>query len=197
MTRVAQLDLPRIDETENGPALEAALVKVGIFLAEEGLTGVFAVRKLHRHFDLAVGEVLLSSLASDEPVMWTRVVPRGRVMINQACQWGFFPDGTCVVLGWWSTEVQGVPEIRAALSKIGVFLSHEGLTGLLAVELLDCDLQVDAGMALLETTDVVARVQRTTAIPVAEVHGFPAAWSISPAGKPIGRRWCLESGGDH
>lgn len=196
MTSATQLMLPHIDEVEHGPELESAVDQIGDFFAENGLIGLFGVRKLHRHFDVDDDEALLSRLDAAEQIIRTSVVARSRVGAHQACQWGFFPDGGLVVLGW-SADVSNSPEIEAALPKIGKFLSERGLTGLLAVELRDWGLRAGPGAVLLENTDEGARTQSTRVIPSAEMPGRPASWNFSETGRPIVALGCGYSGNTH
>jgi len=196
VSTVRLLELPHIDEVDNGPALDSALVKIGAFLAEKRLTGVFGVRKLHRHFLVDDDEVVLSILDASEQIIRTSVVALNQVGASQACQWGFFPDGGSVVLGW-SAEAKGTPEIEADLLCIGAFLSREGLTGILAVELVDCGLRTDPSIVFLEDTNEDARTQWSRPVSVSEVDGYPAGWRFSVTGERIDAWWCNADGRSH
>lgn len=96
-----------IREIKRGTELDAALTKVGAFLAKEGLTDSLAIQVLHRHFPVSAGEALLE--VTDEParVQVTRVVPRSQVTDDQAATWRFTPDGRPVTMGWCSDKGQG------------------------------------------------------------------------------------------
>lgn len=95
-------DPPHISEIRRGPELDAALVKIGAFLAAEGLTDVFAVQVLHQHFPVGPDEALLEVTDESARVQTSRVVPRSQVSEEQAATWRFGPTGWPVTMGWCS-----------------------------------------------------------------------------------------------
>ncbi len=99
---------PHIREVRRGPELDAALEKVGAFLADEGLTDVLAVQVLHSHFPVAAGETLLEVTDEDARVQVTRVVPITKVSDEQAATWRFGSDGRPVVMGHCTTNPEGI-----------------------------------------------------------------------------------------
>ncbi len=94
---------PHIREVRRGPELDAALEKVGAFLADEGLTDVLAVQVLHSHFEVALDEALLEVTDEEARVQVTEVVPADQVSDEQAATWRFMLDGSPVVMGWCSS----------------------------------------------------------------------------------------------
>jgi len=183
----AVLKPPHITEAANGEILDSALAKLGGFLAEKKLTGVFGARTLHSHFGLADNEAMLDRADADGTV-WTRVVSLDEASGHQPVEWGFFPNGDSVVLSW-SADAQGGSYSEAMLAQVGAFLAREGLTCVLAIGLLGDP--VAGGKVLLELTDKARRVQWTRAVSAGEVDGeLPAGWSFSETGKAMPGTWC-------
>ena len=193
---VQLLDPPHILDVVQGEALESALETAGAFLAKEGLGDTFAIRTLHKHFEVAANEVLRDEFNGTD-LITTSVVGRNEVSEDQESQWGFFPDGTRVALSW-STDSGHTPSVREALIKIGAFLADKALTRVIAIELRGNDLKPGPGEVLLELTDAANRTQQTTVVPLTAIGSeLPAGWTVSASGRVTPGTWCSTNNRSH
>lgn len=196
MTTVRLLDPPHILEAASGAELDSALEKAGQFLATKGLTDVLGVQTLHTHFSIADDEAALDTVDTDGTI-WTNVVSLDSVQPSQATAWGFFPDGSSVALGYsHGAGMLRDSRVEAAVAQFGVFLAQNGLTRVLAAQLVDS--QTGPGKVLLELTDEISRVQWTREVSAAEVGDEPAAgWVFSATGAPMARNFCSTNDNRH
>lgn len=197
MSTVRLLAPPHIRDAVKGAELRTALEQLGGFLAEQGLTEIFAARTLHMHFPVSDDEAVLEGFDPTERAITTRVVRRSELTGAHASQWGFFADGVPVALTW-AVGAGSTPEVEAAVDKIGRFMADKGLTRVLAIELRDDQLNAGDGQGILELTDEKARTQRTSVVSLEEIGTSPAAgWTFTREGEPRRGTWCTHHNRPH
>jgi hypothetical protein len=172
----AALDVPHVHDLTRGPALTAALRKVGASVLNRGDEGLIAVLTLHRHFDIPKGWTLLDRVNVTAQEIVTGLVTVAEANAHQPIVWAFTPDGEKVVLGW-SDTVATDGRLTSAVDEAGACLVREGLTTTLAIARRQSPLAVGPNEILLEQTDEAACTQRVSVTPRSRVSDeLTAAW---------------------
>jgi hypothetical protein len=188
MTGTIFARLPRLSDHIRGPELDAALLAVGRYMADHGLTERYAIQLLHGHFSVAYNEAIVEWIDGD--VLRTEVVSRDEIVGRTPSQWGVTADGQLVELQW-SRDALGSAEEDTGLVELGLFLASQALHRTFAIETLPYGLPTGPDKVTFEDTDEVARTQTTIVVPRSAVKATQAAgWKFSEDGLPFAVPYC-------
>lgn len=183
----------------NSPEFRAALAKAKVIVAGSGLN----VHSRHWHFETGVDEVLFEELVlpgelAQYPLSVAEAVENGL----PSC-WAFGFDGSVMVERYASRELHlgsGIDvtssPFQAQLAQIGRAFVAAGLHTVLEVSIADCLFPTNGeGTVTIEETDVEARRQRVTVVPMTDAvrngdWATIAGWGFTSQGELVPTRAC-------